>query len=143
MVDILHKVGMKSSTAEVYKALTTAEGIANWWTTDARGDGDEPGGVLRFGFADVKVLDLAPDKKVLWEVIAGPDEWVGTRVDFHLDQVDDYAVVLFKHEGWREPAEMMHHCSTKWATFLLSLKSLIETGKGTPAPDDVRIDNWN
>jgi uncharacterized protein YndB with AHSA1/START domain len=142
-MDILHKVAMKSSTAEVYRALTTAEGIANWWTTDARGSGDEPGGVLRFGFADVKVLDLAPDKQVRWEVTAGPDEWVGTRVNFGLEQVDDYAVLLFTHEGWREPVEMMHHCSTKWAIFLMSLKSLIETGRGTPAPDDVKIDNWN
>ena len=26
----------------------------------------------------------------------------------------------------------MHHCSTKWATFLVSLKSLVETGTGSP-----------
>jgi hypothetical protein len=31
----------------------------------------------------------------------------------------------------------------KWGTFLLSLKQLIETGKGRPAPDDLKIDNWN
>jgi len=42
-----------------------------------------------------------------------------------------------------EPGEFMHHCSTKWAVFLMSLKSLLETGKGAPAPDDVKIDNWN
>jgi hypothetical protein len=35
--------------------------------------------------------------------------------------------VLFKHQGWKEPVEFMHHCSTKWAVFLLSLKSLLET----------------
>ena len=37
----------------------------------------------------------------------------------------------------------MHHCSTKWAIFLMSLKSLLETGKGAPHPNDVKIDNWN
>ena len=36
----------------------------------------------------------------------------------------------------------MHHCSTKWAIFLMSLKSLVETGKGSPGPDDVRIGDW-
>jgi len=25
----------------------------------------------------------------------------------------------------------------------LSLKALVETGKGKPAPDDIKIDNWN
>jgi hypothetical protein len=39
--------------------------------------------------------------------------------------------------------EFMHHCSTKWAVFLLSLKSLVETGQGAPEPNDVKIDNWN
>ena len=37
----------------------------------------------------------------------------------------------------------MHHCNTKWAMFLMSLKSLVETGKGLPSPHDVKIDNWN
>ena len=68
---------------------------------------------------------------------------VGTTVSFDLKQEGDYAIVLFKHQGWREPVEFMYHCSTKWATFLLSLKSLVETGKGAPSPNDVRIGNWD
>jgi hypothetical protein len=31
----------------------------------------------------------------------------------------------------------------KWAMFLMSLRELVETGKGKPAPGDVKIDNWN
>jgi hypothetical protein len=46
-------------------------------------------------------------------------------------------VVLFAQRGWREQVEFMHYCSTKWGTYLLSLKSLCETGKGTPYPEDV------
>ncbi len=33
----------------------------------------------------------------------------------------------------------MAHCSARWAYFLLSLKSLLETGKGTPFPEDLRF----
>jgi hypothetical protein len=51
--------------------------------------------------------------------------------------------VLFSHEGWKQPVEFMYHCSTKWATFLMSLKKLVETGKGEPAPYDVQISNWH
>jgi uncharacterized protein YndB with AHSA1/START domain len=147
MVDILHRVGIKSQVADVYAALTTAEGLAGWWTTKTEGDGDEVGGVVQFRFGaggfDMKVLELDPDKHVVWEVVDGPEEWLGTHVRWDLAQADDYAVVLFKHEGWKEPVEFMHHCSTKWAIFLMSLKSLIETGTGNPDPDDVKIDNWN
>ena len=64
-------------------------------------------------------------------------------MSFDLRQEDGYTIVLLKHQGWKEPVEFMHHCSTKWAVFLLSLKSLIETGKGAPEPNDIKIDNWN
>jgi uncharacterized protein YndB with AHSA1/START domain len=150
MVDILHKVGIKGPEAEVYAALTTTEGLAGWWTTDTRGEGEALGGVLQFRFAvgdgggfDMKVLELDAAGRVLWEVVDGPDEWIGTQVDWRLEQAGEYTSVLFAHRGWREPVEFMHHCSTKWAVYLMSLKSLIETGKGAPDPHDVKIDNWN
>jgi uncharacterized protein YndB with AHSA1/START domain len=146
MVDILHRVGIESSADDVYEALTTVDGLAGWWTKDTQGD-SAVGGVLRFRFDvggfDMKVLELQPSQRVLWEVVDGPEEWIGTTVSWDLTQEGEYAVVLFAHQGWKEPVEFMYHCSTKWATFLLSLKSLVETGKGAPAPLDVRISNWH
>ncbi|MEV8095424.1 SRPBCC domain-containing protein [Kitasatospora sp. NPDC085879] len=146
MADILHRIGVLSSPDDVYAALTTVEGLANWWTEDTDGDG-APGGVLRFRFEpggfDMKVLEARPGRRVLWEVVDGPAEWIGTQVGFDLKQEDGFTIVLFRHEGWREPVEFMYHCSTKWATFLMSLKQLLETGTGAPAPRDVRISNWH
>ncbi|MET0864837.1 MAG: SRPBCC domain-containing protein [Nakamurella sp.] len=147
MVDILHKVGIEgSSTDDVYSMLTTLEGLSDWWTEDTSGEADL-GGVIQFRFAaggfDMKVTDLVPAELVRWQVIDGPEEWIDTTVNFDLKQDGDYTVILFKHEGWREPVDFMHHCSTKWATYLLSLKGLIETGKGAPAPRDVKIDSWD
>jgi len=149
MVDILHRVGATVSPAEVYAALTTTDGLAGWWTEDTKGDTGVDG-VIQFRFAgaggegfDMKVLETKPGELVRWEVVDGPDEWIGTHVGFELSRVDDYTIVLFKHEGWKEPVEFMSHCSTKWAIFLMSLKSLVETGKGQPSPDDVRIGDWH
>ncbi len=145
-VDILHKVGIRSSSQnDVYKALTTLEGLAGWWTNDTRGE-STVGGVLQFRFHaggfDMEVVELHPDRHVLWQVIDGPKEWIGTRISFDLKQQGDWTIVLFKHRGWKEPVEFMHHCSTKWAVFLLSLKSLLETGKGAPHPNDIKLDSW-
>jgi uncharacterized protein YndB with AHSA1/START domain len=151
MVDILHRVGIKASLDEVYRALATREGLAGWWTTDTQGT-NKVGEALKFRFTadgkelggfDMKVLELKPGKRVLWQVVEGPAEWIGTKISFDLRQEADFAVVLFKHQDWKEPAEFMHHCSTKWAIFLMSLKSLVETGKGQPSPDDVRIGDWH
>ena len=148
MPDILHRIGIKSSTPnDAYKALATIEGLSGWWTTDTEGS-SEVGDVIRFRFGslggfDMKVVALDPGRRVLWEVVDGPAEWIGTTVSFDLKEEDDFTVLLFKHQGWREPVEFMSHCSTKWATFLMSLKALLEDGKGAPHPDDVHISNWH
>jgi uncharacterized protein YndB with AHSA1/START domain len=142
MLDILHRVAIKSPPDDVYAALTTRDGLAGWWATDTRGEG-ELGRVLEFRFVaggfDIKVLELDSAKRVLWQVVDGPEEWLGTTINWDLNQEGDYTVILFKHEGWKEPVEFMHHCSTKWAMFLMSVKSLVETGKGAPFPNDVHI----
>jgi hypothetical protein len=146
MVDILHKVGIKSSSLDdAYRALTTRQGLSGWWTTDTQGE-SKVGGVLKFRFGaggfDMRVLELDPAKRVLWQVVEGPDEWVGTKISFDLRQEDDWTIILFKHQGWKEPVEFMHHCSTKWGVFLLSLRSLLETGKGGPWPNEIKLDRW-
>ncbi|MFB6456679.1 SRPBCC domain-containing protein [Chitinophaga sp. Hz27] len=148
MANILQRVGIKTTDIEaVYRALTTREGLASWWTTDVTGEGDKVGNTIAFKFGeagiDMKVVTLDAPNLVEWEGVAGPAEWIGTTFRFELKQDGDYVIVLFKNLNWKEPVEFMHHCSTKWAVFLLSVKSLIETGKGHPFPDDVKIDNWN
>ena len=92
---------------------------------------------------DLEVTKLDPGKEVRWRVKAGPPEWIGTDVTFSLSQEGEYTVLLFGHRNWREAVEFMAHCSMKWATFLLSLRELVETGTGRPSPDDLKIDNWN
>lgn len=152
MVDILHRIGIKSPAAQVYKALTTLEGLAHWWTEDVTGDA-QPGGQIAFSFFTksgellgkmvMEVLELGENKAVRWRCVEGPEEWVGTEIDFQLSEQDNQTIVLFGHRNWREAVEATYHCSMKWATFLLSLREYVETGTGRPSPHDLKIDNWN
>ena len=146
MVDILHRVGAKATRDDVYDALTVPNRLAAWWTTDTRGTG-KVGDVLSFhfgdnGYFDMLVEDAEPAKHVKWRVVDGPEEWIDTTVTFDLSEADGFTIVLFSHAGWREPVEFMHHCSTKWATFLMSMKELLETGTASPYPHDLRVSNW-
>jgi uncharacterized protein YndB with AHSA1/START domain len=151
MVDIMHRIGIKAPPAKVYEALSTVEGVGGWWTKETTGE-SRVGGVItvRFrdhgvekGRMDLEVVKLNPGREVHWRVKAGPSEWLGTDVTFSLAEEGDYTVIAFGHRNWREAVAFTAHCSMKWATFLLSLRELVETGRGRPSPDDLKIDNWN
>jgi uncharacterized protein YndB with AHSA1/START domain len=137
MVDILHRVGIGAPIEKVYETLTSLEGNRGWWDSNASGDAAS-GGTLTFFKHDFRV-EVTPNERVKWRCVKGTPEWTNTEVTFDLSYRQDQTFVIFKHAGWVEPVEFMHHCSTRWATFLLSLKQLLETGKGRPAPDDVKV----
>ena len=143
MFDILHRVGIKSSSDKVFEALTQEKSLSGWWSKNVTAS-PVVGAVDKFrfgdrGFNDMKIMELIPGKRVRWQCVDGAPEWIGTELTFDLKVEAGSTVVLFAQRGWKEQVEFMHYCSTKWATYLLSLKSLCETGQGTPYPDDVDI----
>lgn len=152
MVDITHRIGIKSPAARVYDALASVKGLSNWWTEEVEGDG-KVGGKIEFRFRTpsgelkgtmvMQVQTLNASKVVRWRCVDGPAEWIGTDITFELSEQDNQTILLFGHRNWREAVEFTSHCSMKWATFLLSLREYVETGKGKPSPHDLKIDNWN
>jgi uncharacterized protein YndB with AHSA1/START domain len=152
MVDIIHKIGIKAPISKVYAALATPEGVAGWWTKETSGDSKlggtvevvfrSPSGELK-GEMKFELSKLNPNEQVVWRITSGPEEWLGTDVTFALSQRGALTIVLFGHRNWREAVEFTAHCSMKWATFLLSLRQLVETGMGQPSPYDLKIDDWN
>ena len=144
MHDIRHRVGIRAPVHTVYSAVATPDGIRAFWTNQVDGE-SSLGGRLGFYFggptpaAIAEVIELSPDELVRWRCVDGPAEWIDTTITFGVHDSGDEAVLLFTHGGWREPGEFMHHCSTKWATFLIGLRSGLEGGRFTAFPDDARI----
>jgi uncharacterized protein YndB with AHSA1/START domain len=137
MFDILHRVGIDAKPGRVFDALTTIEGVRGWWFSAATGSAAKAG-LFNLGCCDMQVIAAEPDRLVHWRCTRGPDEWMNTEVTFRLDWKEDQTFVVFKHANWKEPVEFMHHCSTKWATFLLSLRDLLEKSDGRPSPHDLK-----
>ena len=136
MPNIIHRIGTdKATVKQMYDAVSTVEGLANWWTKKVSGE-SEIGGILQFRFSkggpDFEVIELQPLKKVEWKCVQGPKEWVDTHIEFNISRENEETVLLFKHGGWREEVEFMHHCSTQWAYFLIGLRKFLESGEGTP-----------
>lgn len=147
MHDIRHRIGTAAAPGDVFAAIATREGLRGWWTTDVRGD-ESPGGSLEFYFggpepaAVMEVVDHLTGERVVWRCTAGPDEWVDTTFTFEVRADEAETALMFTNAGWREPVPFLHHCSTKWAFFLLGLKASLEGAPGVAFPDDTPISAW-
>lgn len=147
METIRHRIGVEAPLSALYDAVATPEGLASWWTRRVEGE-SRVGGKVAFWFgrdepgAVMEITDLVPTSRVVWRCIDGPSGWIDTTVTFDLHDLDGESVLVFTHDGWREPVEFMHHCSTRWAYFLIGLKFGLEGGSATPFPDDAKIDRW-
>jgi uncharacterized protein YndB with AHSA1/START domain len=83
MPDSMHCIRIHASAERVYHALTTTEGIRNWWTRDAQLDSRIGGiGEFRFyqgeGTTTVRVDQLEPTARVSWTTISANAPGVGT-----------------------------------------------------------------
>ena len=137
MEKIYHHFVVKAPVAKVFEAITSLEGLRNWWTNDTTGSSAKDG-ELRFGFGGemfnkMKVAGLEKNKSLQWKCIAGPEDWISATLTFELNEdKDKNTVVSFSHDGWKQMNEFYGSCNYHWGLFMKSLKSLCETGKGTP-----------
>ena len=139
MQDIMHLIKIHASPERVYEAVTTASGIRQWWTRDAEIK-PEVGAAGEFGFygrrfvAKVAVEELNPVIRLRWRVTNSA--WPGSDIDFNLKAEGNDTTLLFAHRGFPRADEVLASATMRWGFYLLSLKRYLQTGKGTPNPDD-------
>ncbi len=145
MSEIMHLIKIRAAQGKVYQAVSTPEGIRNWWTRDAALD-PQIGGAGEFGFyghrmvIKVKVAELAPPAHVAWDAVSSTGgAFDGTTISFDLKSEDDITSLLFAHRGFKAGANNIASATTRWGFYLLSLKRYLETGKGTPNPEDMEL----
>jgi len=136
---ITHEVPIKASPEDIYAALTNAELLAKWWIPDTRGH-SEVGGTLEFRLGEfcqrMEVVALVPGHLVRWRAPdQGSGDWAQTDIEFTIRPDDGRCWVRFCHDRLRSDVEKLPYYSMSWAVFLLSLKDLVETGKGFPFPN--------
>lgn len=136
MVAIKHLLVLKAPPQKIYRAITTTEGIASWWTEETR-VGNKIGDINIFDFSkryhnEMKILNLVPEKLVEWECFAGDKEWIGTKLIFEIEERDEASVLRFAHSDWREETDFFASCNYQWGHYMTSLKQYCETGIGNP-----------
>jgi len=129
---------IEADPERVYNALTRQDEIVGWWTNDLSVR-PEVGFLAEFrftrwgaGILQFEIAELDQDEKVRWISRQGPPHWAGTSVTWQLTPVQSGTKLVFMHDGFAQVDGSYELTRGNWRYFLDSLKSYLETGKGTP-----------
>ncbi len=137
MKKIIHVVHINKTANQVYKAITTAEGLSSWWSTQVTSE-EKVGGMIDFTFRgdfnpDMKITMMIPPKEVGWECIAGHDKWQDNTFSFELEESNGSTQLKFTQHYTRELSDEDYGIyNFNWGYYLHSLKEYCETGQGKP-----------
>ena len=138
--DFTTTIVVDQTPGEVFNAVNNVKG---WWQGEIQGTTDKLNDEFTyrmkdFHFSKQKLIDVVPDKKVVWLVtdsklnfLKNKSEWTGTKISFEISRRDNKTELLFKHIGLLPDIECYGSCSNGWTKLIKhSLLSLIRSGKG-------------
>ena len=144
MPDISHVVDIQAAPDVVFELVSTASGIRRWWSASVD-EGDSPGSEITVRFGEkwqlaLQKVEEVKDRSVTFCITRhDSDEWLDTELHFVLEPDDEWTILKFDQRKWADKTDFYRFCTTKWVSFLLSIKLAAETGTGTPYPDETKI----
>ena len=131
---IKHLFHINASREKVFEAISTINGLSNWWSENTSGNA-AVGGIIQFRFGemggpDMKVTEMKSNEKISWGCVASPHDWTGTTLTFLLDENDGKTRVRFSHDGWKDNGDFYAACNFSWGRYMESLRQYCQTGKG-------------
>lgn len=143
MADILQDFPIKAAPERVFEAISTPDGLSQWWTKRSAGR-PAVGAEYELWFGPdydwrARVTRLAAPHEFELEMVRADDDWRGTKVGFHLKGGPEKTFVRFHHTGWPELNEhhrISCHC---WAMYLRVLRRYLEHGERVPYDDRLDV----
>src|SRR5262245_61405721 len=122
MPDILHDFPINADAGRVFHAVSTPEELDQWWTARSAGE-PRLGAQYELWFGPeydwrATVTRYRPDQEFELQLTRADEEWIGSKIGFHLEAKDPLTQIRFYHVGW--PAETEHYrvsCYC-WAMYL-------------------------
>jgi len=140
--DFTTTVVVDRTPIEAFDAIANVNG---WWAKNFTGSAEIVNDefTVKFGdtFADFKISEAVPGKRVVWLVtdcnlhwINDKKEWKGTEVVWEIAPVGNATEIVMTHIGIVPEAECYNDCSAGWSGHINgSLYKLLSEGVGQPA----------
>ena len=127
---------------EVFKSINS---VSKWWSENLEGDSEHLDGVFTIqfsgnSFVTHKLIEVVPDKKVVWLVtdcylpwLADKTEWTNTKMSFEISTKGNSTEISFTHIGLVPEVECYDMCVKGWDQYIKgSLFKLITEEEGRP-----------
>lgn len=133
MPDILLNFPVNAPLEKVFDAITTPNGLNQWWTLRSNGK-PEVGTTYELYFAEnydwrATVVEADPPHRLVLKITDATPDWQGTHVGFTLDESDGQTKLSFEHTGWPEDSDHFRSSSFCWAMYLRIMKRYVEFGE--------------
>ncbi|HZT23880.1 MAG TPA: SRPBCC domain-containing protein [Verrucomicrobiae bacterium] len=118
--------------------------LSAWWGKDFEGTAEKVGDVfgIRFGetWVRFKVVEIVPNKKLVWQVmdcylpwLADKTEWRNTRLVWELSNNNGSTQIDFTHVGLVPELECYDNCREGWNFYINeSLRKWLAENHGVP-----------
>jgi hypothetical protein len=118
--------------------------VSAWWTKNFRGSAKKQGDIFSVHFgetsASYEIVEMVPDKKILWLVtdcnlhwLKDKKEWKGTHILWEINPVKGETEIHMTHIGLRPGIECFEDCTIGWNHYVKeSLFRLLNEGRGVP-----------
>lgn len=135
MPDVLFRFEVDAAPEQVLEAVKSTEGIKGFWTSKA----DVPrtvGEIVKVEFAIAPLpfdllLEQSDERTVVWAPQSFPPHWVGSKIQWDVDEREGGSTVSFRHGPFGDDMEAGSVAYT-WGQIMVKLKQYAETGKPDP-----------
>lgn len=143
MADILQDFPVDARPHRVFEAVSTPDGLNNWWTLTSAGkpiEGTEY--ELNFGPQHhwrAVVACSVPDSEFELQMTKADDDWTGSYVGFRLELREKKTWIRFRHSNWPEISEHFRVSCHCWAMYLRILRRYLEYGEIVPYEQRLKV----
>ncbi len=130
MNHIYHDLIIKATAHQIYKALSTKEGMEAWWPKLAS-DNYNLGNEVQFYFSEeynwkAEVVACKPNHHIHFKMTEADEDWTNTLLKFEIFEKEVGCILQLSHLNWLENNHHFRRTNYCWAFYLKMIKDYAE-----------------